>query len=214
MKVLAPLRTHWPDPDFVSEVAPVLLPITAARVLAPVFDPVRVKVRAEVEPLNPMLPVLVKLTAPDPEASIVPLLPPIEKRRSVLTVAPVYLKVPPSITRFVAALLEAPMLLLLPPAAKVLAESVPPLMVVPPSYVLLAFEREVVPEPAKIKPVPEVPETTPLKIMLPEVWPLVIVRVAAPKPVAAANVALPVPVNPISPPRVIPVTAYARVPDV
>src|ERR1700751_5808060 len=106
--------------------------MTAASVLAPVFVPVRVSVRVPVCPLKPIDPVLVKLIAPDPEASIVPLDVPIEKSRSVETAAPVYWRVPPLRTRFAAALVEAPILLLFPPLARELTDRVPPVILVAP----------------------------------------------------------------------------------
>lgn len=88
VNVFAPDSTQVPEPDFVREVAPVLSPIIAAIVLEPVFVPSRVRVLAVVLPLKPMDPVLVKFTAPVPDAAIV-LEACKEKRRLVLTAAPV-----------------------------------------------------------------------------------------------------------------------------
>ncbi len=48
VKVLLPLSTHLPEPDLVSEVAPVLLAITGVKVLFPAFEPVKKSVRAAV----------------------------------------------------------------------------------------------------------------------------------------------------------------------
>jgi len=79
-----------------------------------------------------MVPVLLMVSAPVPEASSVAPLTPMVKRRSVVTVPPVYCSVPPLIIRFAAALVELPMLLTVPPSASVLTASVPPLMVVEP----------------------------------------------------------------------------------
>ena len=67
-----------------------------------------------------------------PDASIVPPLLVMVNKRSVLTAAPVYLSMPPSNTRLAASLVEAPMLLLVPPAASVATDKVPPEMVVTP----------------------------------------------------------------------------------
>ena len=71
-----------------------------------------------------------------------------------------YWSVPPSITRFVVLLTDAPIPLLLPvpPLASVLTESVPPVIVVAPVYEL-APVRVSVPAPALVRP--KLPDTTP-----------------------------------------------------
>ena len=58
---------------------------------------------------------LVNVSAPVPDESIVPPLLVSVNRRSVLTAAPVYFNVPPSNTKFAATWVEAPILLVLPP---------------------------------------------------------------------------------------------------
>ena len=105
--------------------------------LAPVFVPVRLSVRVWAAVPKPMLPVLVKFTAPVPEASKVALcpaaLPLIVKRRSVLLPEPVYWSVVPfQRTRFPAALPEAPIELLAAPLAREVTLKVPPLTDVAP----------------------------------------------------------------------------------
>ena len=89
-----------------------------------------------------------------------PLELPTEKSRSVDTAPPVYWRVPPFKTKLVAVFDEAPMLLLLPPLARLLTESVPPLIVVAPVYVF-APERTSVPAPALVNPVAVVLLMTP-----------------------------------------------------
>ncbi len=85
-----------------------------ASVLLPVLLPVRVNVRAVFVPLRTSEPVLVKSTAPLPEASSVPPLVPMVNKRSVLWAEPVYCSVPPLITRLAAALVEIPRPLAVP----------------------------------------------------------------------------------------------------
>ena len=121
-----------PAPFFTSEVAPPLLPIAVARVFAPTFVPVSSKVRAPPCPLKPIAPTLLKFTAPAPDASSLPPFVPTEKRRSVLTAAPVYCSVPPFSTKLVAALPDAPMPLAAEPLASVLTLTIPSLIVVLP----------------------------------------------------------------------------------
>ncbi len=117
---------------FVRLVAPpVPSPSTAVSVFWPVLLPVSVSVRAP-DPLKATLPVLVKFSAPVPDASSIPPFWVRVNNRSVLCPLPVYCNVPPSRTRLAAALLETPMLLLLPPSASVLTLKIPPLIVVPP----------------------------------------------------------------------------------
>ena len=79
------------------------------------------------------MPVLVKVSATEPEASMVPpAVVPRVKRWSLLAAPPVYWSVPPLRTRLAAALVEAPRLLLLPPFASTLVERMPALTVVGP----------------------------------------------------------------------------------
>ena len=67
--------------------------------------------------------------------SIVPVLPLlIVKFRSVLALAPVYCRLPPSNTKLAASLVDAPRVLAAPPTAMLLMLSTPPLMVVAPVY--------------------------------------------------------------------------------
>ena len=79
-----------------------------------------------------MAPVLVKVSAPVPDASMLPPLLVMVNNRSVLTAAPVYLRVPPSNTRLAATLLDAPMLLFAAPLAKLDTDKIPPEIVVAP----------------------------------------------------------------------------------
>ena len=72
-------------------------------------------------------------TVPEVVTSIVPVAPSLMvKLRSVLTLEPVYLSVPPLITKFEASLVDAPIELFEPPLARVPTLSVPPLIVVAP----------------------------------------------------------------------------------
>lgn len=59
------------------------------------------------------------------------------KSRSELAVSPVYCKVPPPRIRLVAALVDWPMLLAIPPSPIVSMHSMPTLMIVAPEYVLI-----------------------------------------------------------------------------
>ena len=99
--------------------------------LSPVFVPVKVKERAFV-PVKAIEPVLARFKAPVPDASIAPPLLVIVNKRSVLIAEPVYLSVPPSNTKLLAAFVEAPILLFEPPFARVATDKVPPEMVVTP----------------------------------------------------------------------------------
>ena len=128
---MAPDRVQVPAPDLVKLVAPVLSAKMPAKVLAAVEVPVKVKVRGLV-PVYPAEPVAESVNAPVPEASIAPPLAVIVNRRSVLVAAPVYFSMPPSKMRLPAALVEAPILLLVPPLARELTAKVPALMVVAP----------------------------------------------------------------------------------
>ena len=131
--VLDPVSTQVPAPDFTSDVSPVpLLPINAASVLLPVFEPLSVSVRAVFVPASVTAEVLLYVIAPKPEASSVAPLVPAVNCRSVVPVPPVYRSEPPLITRLAAALVEAPMPLATPPLASVATPSTPPLIVVIP----------------------------------------------------------------------------------
>ena len=79
-----------------------------------------------------MDPELPNINSPVPEALMEPPLEPRVNKRSIVTAAPVYMSVPPFKTRFDAALVAAPILLLDPPLAKVEADNVPALIVVTP----------------------------------------------------------------------------------
>ena len=120
-----------PAPDLVMADAPEVAGLPKIGVRVPFAEPVKVKVgdEAAVVPSEPAFP---KVSAPVPDESIVAPLVPIVNKRSVVTAAPVYLSVPPLMTKFVAALLDAPMLLLDPPLASVPTDKVPPEIVVIP----------------------------------------------------------------------------------
>jgi len=126
------VKSQVPAPVLVTVVAPVLSAMAAARILLAVLVPVSVNVLVPIWPLKPMEPVLLKLTAPLPEASNVPPLVPTLNNLSVLTVPPVYFKVPPLRIKFAAALDDSPMPEAAPPLAKTLTLNVPPLIVVEP----------------------------------------------------------------------------------
>ena len=127
------VSTQVPEPSLTSEVAPVpLLPMSAASVLLPVFVPVSVRVRAVFVPVNAMAAVLLRVRAPEPEASSVAPLVPVVKPRSLLAVEPVYCSVPPLMTRLAAAFDDWPMLLAEPPLASRLVLRMPPFIAVAP----------------------------------------------------------------------------------
>ena len=129
--LLALPKVHVPAAVFVTDVALLAsLAINSPNDPPPV--PVNVNVRVPV-PLVAILLVSVKVKVAEPEASIVPPLVPIVNNRFVLLFAlPVYFNVPPLITKLAASLVDAPMLLLDPPSAKVDTLKVPALMVVTP----------------------------------------------------------------------------------
>ena len=120
-----------PVPDLVKDEAPEVAGLPKTGVKIPFAEPVKVRV-GEVAAVVPSVPELPKVNAPVPDESIVAPLVPIVNKRSVVTAAPVYLRVPPLMTKFVAALLEAPMPLFDPPVARVLTDIVPPEIVVIP----------------------------------------------------------------------------------
>ena len=104
-----------------------------AKIGLSVAAPVPVKVSVgELAAVVAIVPALLKVNAPVPEASIVPLLLPMVNNRSVDTSPPVYFNVPPLITKLAASLVDAPMLLLDKPLAKVDTLKVPALIVVIP----------------------------------------------------------------------------------
>ena len=128
-----PVSTQVPEPFLTSEVAPVpLLVIWAASVLLSAFEPVSVIVRAALVPTRAMAAVLLRVRAPEPEASSEPPLVPIVKPRLLLTAVPVYCSVPASITRLAAAFVDWPMPLAVPPLTRTLVLRMPPLIVVVP----------------------------------------------------------------------------------
>src|SRR5215813_4705496 len=103
-----------------------------ASVFAFVLAPARLSVRGVPGLVKPTAPVLLKFTVPADDP-IVPLLAPIEKRRSVLAVpVPLNWNEPPSITRFEAALDELPTPLFAPPLFRIVVLKVPPRTVRPP----------------------------------------------------------------------------------
>ncbi len=97
--------------------------------------PPKVKVLVEL-PVCAISPVPVKVSAPEPEPSMVPPLLVKVNKRVVLTAAPVYLIVPPSNIKLDAALEDAPILLLLPPLANEEILKVPFVIFVYPVYEL------------------------------------------------------------------------------
>src|SRR5581483_4505571 len=101
-------------------------------VFAPVFVPVSVSVREPLVGVRRIVPPLLKLIAPLPDASRVAPDVPIVNSRSDEVAAPVYCSVPPSITRLPATLLDAPIELFDSPFARVFALRIPPLIVVTP----------------------------------------------------------------------------------
>ena len=115
---------HVPVPDLVKADVPDVAGLPKIGVKVPFAEPVRVKV-GEVAAVVPNVPELPKVNAPVPDESIVAPFAPTVNKRSVVTAAPVYLSVPPLMTKFVAALLDAPILLLDPPLASVPTDKVP-----------------------------------------------------------------------------------------
>ena len=120
-----------PAPVLVKAEAPEVAGLPKTGVKVPFAEPVKVRV-GEVAAVVPSVPELPKVNAPVPDESIVAPLVPIVNKRSVVTAAPVYLSVPPLMTKFVAALLDAPILLLDPPLASVPTDKVPAEIVVAP----------------------------------------------------------------------------------
>ncbi len=108
---------------------PVPLPSTAVRF--PALLPVSVSVRGPL-PVKAVLPTKSIVSATVPDASIVPPFSVSVNNRFVVPNPPVNRNVPPFSTRLAAALLEAPMLLAVPPSCNVATLSTPPLIVVGP----------------------------------------------------------------------------------
>ena len=113
-------------------------------------DPVKVRVGV-VKEVVPIVPALLNVKAPLPDASIEPPLVPTVNNRSVLAALPVYFRVPPLITKLEAEFVDLPILLFDPPAANVDTDNVPALIVVTPVYVLVP-DRVSVPVPVLVKP--------------------------------------------------------------
>ena len=133
--MFAPESVQVPVPVLASEVAPVPLSHSAGdRVALPV--PARVSVRAVFAPASATEPKFVKVRGAweSPEASSVPPLMPKVKSRSVslLEDLPTKRSVPPLSTKFEAALLDLPMLLLDPPLPCEPTANTPPITVVGP----------------------------------------------------------------------------------
>ena len=127
---MVPASVQMPAPDLVNaEVPEAGLPKTGVNV--PFADPVNVRV-GDVAAVVASEPALPNVSAPVPDESMVAPLAPTVNNRSVVTAPPVYLNVPPLITKLVAALLDAPILLLEPPLASVLTDKVPAEIVVIP----------------------------------------------------------------------------------
>src|SRR6185436_1560825 len=104
----------------------------AASVFAPVLDPASVSVRAPL-PLKGTAAALARVSAPEPDESIVP--PDVVRVNWRLseTAPPVYWSVPPLRTRSAAAAPPVPSGLLTPPSARAFTLSVPALMVTGPA---------------------------------------------------------------------------------
>ena len=120
-----------PVPDLVKLEVPEVAGLAKIGVSVAVPVPVKVKV-GELAAVVAIVPTLLKVNAPLPEASIVPPLLPMVNNRSVDTSPPVYFNVPPLITSLVAAFDDLPILLSDPPAAKLETLKVPALIVVMP----------------------------------------------------------------------------------
>ena len=105
------------------------------------------------EPVKPIAPALVRYNLPVPEASMVADAPMVNKRL-LLAAAPVYCRVPPLMTRFVAAFDEEPMLLFELPSAKTETASVPPRTEVAQEYVFVALSVVALPPCCTKAPVP------------------------------------------------------------
>ena len=110
VKVLAPESVQIPVPDLVMADAPEVVGLPKTGVKAPSAEPVKVKV-GDVAAVVPSEPTLLKVSAPAPEESIVAPFAPTVNKRFTLTAAPVYLSVPPLMTKFAAVALAAPILL-------------------------------------------------------------------------------------------------------
>ena len=137
LKVLLPKSDQLPPPFLtrLTTPAPLSLMRLLSRLLTLLAVPaLRVRVRAcPVEP-HAMSPVLVKLSRavalPVPLASMVELAETVKRRSVAPAAAPEKRRVPPARTRLAAALVELPMVLGLPPLARVVTSKTPSLMVV------------------------------------------------------------------------------------
>ena len=116
------------------------------KLFTPVLVPSRVSVRA---PPPPRLPRLAKESeAPlAPELSRVPVEVKVNRRSIATLVLPAYCNVPLLRDRLGAALLAAPMLLLTPPLARLVAANTPEEIYTPPVKALLPLVRVRVPPP-------------------------------------------------------------------
>ncbi len=130
--VVPPLLLIWGSNVFRPALLPVKIKVSVTLASTKLAGPLAVPLLVPVG-LKLMAPKLPNVRVPEPLLEIVAVLLPMVNSRSVLTVPPVYSKVPLlAITRFVAALLDEPMPLLLPPLARTPTLSVPPLMSVKP----------------------------------------------------------------------------------
>ena len=132
MLTAAPFRLQVPLPTLIKETAAaVLFASNADKVLIAVLVPPRDRVRVAAAVPYPGVAVFVKLIAPEPDASReAPMLgeasPAIVKLRFVETAGPVYLKIVPFPSiKLIAAFVDWPMLLGLPPSARVVATKIP-----------------------------------------------------------------------------------------
>jgi hypothetical protein len=127
---LVPRNVHVPSPDLIIDnLVTVGSPSTGVK--EPSAEPENVRI-GDVAVVVVTEPKLLKVKAPVPEESIVPPSLPTVNKRFVVTALPVYFKIPPFNIKLDEMLEDAPMLLLLPPFAKVLIEIVPPLIEVTP----------------------------------------------------------------------------------
>ena len=126
-----PASVQIPSPDLVNTEAPEVAGLPKTGVNVPFADPVNVRV-GDVAAVVASEPALPNVSAPVPDESMVAPFAPTVNNRFVVTAPPVYLNVPPLITKLVATLLDAPILLLELPLASVLTDKVPAEIVVIP----------------------------------------------------------------------------------
>src|SRR4051812_18811773 len=136
-----------PEPVLVTAVAPPPVGSTAPLPIrfAPVLVPVRVSVRLPVDEAARVVPVRTSAPFADADASIVAPLGPTVKSRPVLSPAPVYFRVPPSMTRFAALLRVELPIELFPAVPRLIPSKVPALTVVIPPYAFAALFNFTVP---------------------------------------------------------------------